>query len=149
MVGTRLSIQAAHEQINPTELLNDAIYLDKKEIERCWTSDHYMPWWNTEASGGAAWPWMGAALAKTTKLVIGTGVTAPILRYHPAIVAQVFATLAYMFPNRVFLGVGMGEALNEVRSGNIWEYLALKYREIQTFNRIYKIDKEIMDRRLG
>ena len=71
MVGTKLSIQAAHEQINPSELLKDAIYLDKKEIERCWTSDHYMPWWNTGASGGAAWPWMGAALAKTTKLVIG------------------------------------------------------------------------------
>ncbi|HEX2408955.1 MAG TPA: hypothetical protein VHJ38_17265, partial [Nitrososphaeraceae archaeon] len=65
MVEIRLSIQAAHEQINPIELLDDAIYLDKKEIERCWTSDHYMPWWNTGASGGAAWPWMGAALAKT------------------------------------------------------------------------------------
>ena len=50
----------------------------------------------------------------------GTGVTAPILRYHPAIVAQVFATLGYMFPNRVFLGVGKGEALNEVTSGNHW-----------------------------
>ena len=101
-VKARLSIQAAHEQINPIDLLDDVIYLDKKGIERCWTSDHNMPWWDTGASGGAAWPWMGAALAKTTKLVIGTGVTAPILRYHPAIVAQVFATLAYMFPRRVF-----------------------------------------------
>ena len=63
-----------------------------------------MPWRNTGASGGAAWPWMGAALAKTTKFVIGTGVTALLLRYNPAIVAQVFATLSYMFPNRVFFG---------------------------------------------
>jgi len=54
---------------------------------------------------------MGAALTKTTKLVIGTGVTAPILRYRHAIVAQVFATLAYIFPNWVFLGLGRGEAL--------------------------------------
>jgi coenzyme F420-dependent glucose-6-phosphate dehydrogenase len=94
--------------------------MEENGIERCWTSDHYMPWWHSGAAGGAAWPWLGAALAKTEKLVMGTGVTAPILRYHPAIVAQVFATLGYMFPNRVFLGVGKGEALNEVTSGNHW-----------------------------
>ena len=116
----RLSIQAAHEQVNPTDLLNDVIIMDEYGIERCWTSDHYMPWWDTGASGGAAWPWLGAALAKTERISIGTGVTAPILRYHPAIVAQVFATLGHMFPNRVFLGIGRGEALNEVTSGNEW-----------------------------
>ena len=116
----RLSIQAAHEQVNPTDLLNDVVTMDEYGIERCWTSDHYMPWWNIGASGGAAWPWLGAALAKTQRISIGTGVTAPILRYHPAIVAQVFATLGYMFPNRVFLGIGRGEALNEVTSGHEW-----------------------------
>ena len=116
----RISIQAAHEQVNPTDLLIDVTSMDKNGIERCWTSDHYMPWWNTGASGGAAWPWMGAALARTNKITIGTGVTAPILRYHPAVVASVFATLGYMFPNRVFLGVGKGEALNEVTTGHIW-----------------------------
>jgi coenzyme F420-dependent glucose-6-phosphate dehydrogenase len=79
-----------------------------------------MPWWHAGSSGGAAWPWIGAALAKTTKIILGTGVTPPILRYHPAIVAQVFATLGFMFPNRVFLGVGRGEALNEVPAGNSW-----------------------------
>ena len=114
----KISILAAHEQVNPSELLNDVIDMDKNGIERCWTSDHYMPWWHTGASGGAAWPWIGAALAKTSTIVMGTGVTPPILRYHPAIVAQVFATSGYMFHNRVFLGVGRGEALNEVPSGN-------------------------------
>ena len=116
----KISIQAAHEQVNPTDLLNDVIIMDKNGIARCWSSDHYMPWWHTGASGGAAWPWMGAALAKTINIVIGTGVTAPTLRYNPAVVAQVFATLGYMFPNRVFLGVGLGESLNEVTSGNEW-----------------------------
>ncbi len=116
----RISIQAAHEQVNPTDLLNDVVVMDKYGIERCWTSDHYMPWWNSGASGGAAWPWMGTALAKTQRISIGTGVTAPILRYHPAVVAQVFATLAYMFANRVFLGLGKGEALNEVTTGHDW-----------------------------
>jgi coenzyme F420-dependent glucose-6-phosphate dehydrogenase len=116
----KFSIQAAHEQVNPLELLDDVIVMEKNGIQRCWTSDHYMPWWHTGASGGAAWPWLGAALAKTNNIVIGTGVTPPILRYSPAIVAQVFATLGFMFPGRVFLTVGRGEALNEVPSGNRW-----------------------------
>ena len=92
---TKISIQAAHEQVNPNDLLKDVITMDENGIQRCWTSDHYMPWWDSGASGGAAWPWIGAALARTRNVVVGTGVTAPILRYHPAIVAQVFATLEY------------------------------------------------------
>ncbi|MDW0187847.1 MAG: TIGR03557 family F420-dependent LLM class oxidoreductase [Nitrososphaeraceae archaeon] len=127
----KISIQAAHEQVNPSDLLHDVIYMDQNGIERCWTSDHYMPWWNSGASGGAAWPWLGAALARTNKITIGTGVTAPILRYHPAIVAQVFATLGFMFPNRVFLGVGRGEALNEVTSGNQWPSNLEKFERLK------------------
>ena len=134
----RLSIQAAHEQNTPSQLLDDVMYMDKKGIERCWTSDHYMPWWHTGASGGAAWPWMGAALAKTTKLVIGTGVTAPILRYHPSIVAQVFATLSYMFPNRVFLGIGRGEALNEVPAGYTWPTTGERFRRLKESIKLIK-----------
>ena len=127
----KISIQAAHEQVNPSDLLHDVIYMDQNGIERCWTSDHYMPWWNTGASGGAAWPWLGAALARTNKITLGTGVTAPILRYHPAIVAQVFATLGFMFPNRVFLGVGRGESLNEVTSGNQWPTNLEKFERLK------------------
>ena len=127
----RISIQAAYEQVNPRDLLDDVITMDENGIERCWTSDHYMPWWDTGASGGGAWPWLGAALAKTKTIIIGTGVTAPILRYHPAIVAQVFATLGHMFPNRVFLGVGRGEALNEVTSGHSWPSNAEKFARLK------------------
>jgi coenzyme F420-dependent glucose-6-phosphate dehydrogenase len=76
-------------------------------------------------------PWIGAALARTRTIAIGTGVTAPILRYHPAVVAQVFATLGYMFPNRVFLGIGRGEALNEVPSGHHWPSNAEKFGRLK------------------
>jgi coenzyme F420-dependent glucose-6-phosphate dehydrogenase len=127
----RFSLLAAHEQVNPTDLLNDIMEMDKSGIERCWSSDHYMPWWHTGACGAAAWPWIGAALARTNNIIIGTGVTAPILRYHPAIVAQVFATLGYMFPNRVFLGVGRGESLNEVTSGNGWPSNVERFRRLK------------------
>jgi len=136
---TRISIQAAHEQVNPKDLLSDVVTMDEKGIQRCWTSDHYMPWWDSGASGGAAWPWLGAALARTRNIVIGTGVTAPILRYHPAIVAQVFATLEYMFPGRVFLGVGRGEALNEVTAGHSWPSNAEKFERLK--EAIYLIRK--------
>ena len=136
---TRISIQAAHEQVNPKDLLSDVVTMDEKGIQRCWTSDHYMPWWDSGASGGAAWPWLGAELARTRNIVIGTGVTTPILRYHPAIVAQVFATLEYMFPGRVFLGVGRGEALNEVTSGHSWPSNAEKFERLK--EAIYLIRK--------
>jgi hypothetical protein len=52
----RISVQAAHEQVNPIDLLDDVVNMDQNGIERCWASDHYMPWWNSGASGGAAWP---------------------------------------------------------------------------------------------
>jgi coenzyme F420-dependent glucose-6-phosphate dehydrogenase len=97
-----------------------------------------MPWWHTGASGAAAWPWMGAALAKTNSIGVGTGVTAPILRYKPAVVAQVFATLGYMFPNRVFLGIGLGEALNEVTTGNDWPSTEERFLRTKEAIRIIK-----------
>jgi G6PDH family F420-dependent oxidoreductase len=112
--------------VNPKDLLSDVITMDEVGIQR----------W---ASGGAAWPWLGAALARTRNIVLGTGVTAPILRYHPAIVAQVFATLEYMFPNRVFLGIGRGEALNEVTSGHSWPSNAEKFERLK--EAIYLIKK--------
>jgi len=111
---------ASHEQVNPKDLLNDVVIMEQNGLEKCWVSDHYMPWWHDGGYAGATWPWLGAALAKTNRIVIGTAVTAPILRYHPAIVAQVFATLGFMFSDRVFLTVGTSEAVNEVPSGNIW-----------------------------
>jgi coenzyme F420-dependent glucose-6-phosphate dehydrogenase len=111
---------ASQEQVNAIDLLSDVITMEEGGLERCWVSDHYMPWWHDGGFAGATWPWLGAALAKTNKIHVGTSVTAPILRYHPAIVAQAFSTLGYMFPNRVFLTVGTGEAVNEIPSGNNW-----------------------------
>lgn len=107
----KISIQAAHEQVNPTDLLHDVIYMDQNGIERCWSSDHYMPWWNTGASGGAAWRWIGAALARTSKIKIGTVV---LIRL-----------------SRVFLGIGRRESLNEVTSGQSWPSNQEKYRQIK------------------
>ena len=132
-------IQAAHEQINPTDLLSDVTMMDRYGIKTCWSSDHYMPWWHTGASCGAAWPWLGAALTKTDKIIVGTGVTAPILRYNPAIVAQVFATLGYMFPGRVFLGLGRGESLNEVPAGTSWPSNQERFERLKEAIKLIKL----------
>lgn len=140
----RIGIQAAHEQVNPRDLLHDVKVMDDSGIETCWSSDHYMPWWHTGASCGAAWPWLGAALAQTSKIKVGTAVTAPILRYNPAVVAQVFATLDCMFPGRTFLSVGTGESLNEVPSGNHWpsatERLGMLKEAIQLIKKLWGED---------
>ena len=135
----RFGIQAPHEQINPADLLNDVTMMDRYGIKTCWSSDHYMPWWHTGASCGAAWPWLGAALAKTDKIIVGTGVTAPILRYNPAIVAQVFATLGYMFPGRVFLGLGRGESLNEVPAGTSWPSNQKRFERLKEAIKLIKL----------
>jgi len=115
-----LGYKTCHEQYQPDKLLTHAVLADKYGFETLWTSDHFHPWAHTNAAGGFAWVWMASAAERSRNIKIGTSVTAPILRYHPAIVAQAFATLAYMYPERVFLGLGAGEALNESPLGYAW-----------------------------
>jgi probable non-F420 flavinoid oxidoreductase len=81
-------------------------------------SDHFHPWSERQGQSGFAWSWLGAALERTS-LSFGT-VCAPGQRYHPAIVAQAAATLAEMYPDRCWLAVGSGEALNEAITGQPW-----------------------------
>jgi coenzyme F420-dependent glucose-6-phosphate dehydrogenase len=75
---------------------------------------------HSEAGCGFTWSWLAALAENTESIPIGTAVTSPILRYHPALVAQAFATLGIMYPGRVFLSLGAGEAMNEVPLGYEW-----------------------------
>jgi probable non-F420 flavinoid oxidoreductase len=81
-------------------------------------SDHFHPWLEENGQSGFAWTWLGAAL-QATRLSFGT-VNAPGDRYHPAIIAQAAATLAEMYPERFWIAVGSGEALNEAVTGAHW-----------------------------
>lgn len=116
----RVGLFAAHEQHAPTTLLDHAEAADRAGLDSVWTSDHFHPWWHTDAHCGAAWPWLGAALERTDDVRLTTGVTAPIGRYHPGLVAQVFATLGAMYPGRTVLTFATGEALNERPLGYEW-----------------------------
>ncbi|MEM2841948.1 MAG: TIGR03557 family F420-dependent LLM class oxidoreductase [Thermoproteota archaeon] len=116
----KLGYKTCHEQYQPNILLDYAVLADRYGFDTIWTSDHFHPWAHTNAASGFAWVWIAAAAERTKRAKIGTSVTAPILRYHPAIVAQAFATLAHMYPGRIFLGLGAGEALNESPLGYDW-----------------------------
>jgi coenzyme F420-dependent glucose-6-phosphate dehydrogenase len=111
---------ASLEQYSPTQLLDRAVLAEKYGFDTVVASDHFYPWSGTDTPCSFAWVWLAAAAERTKKAVIGSEVTSPILRYNPAIVAQAFATLAILYPNRVSIAVGTGEALNEVPVGYDW-----------------------------
>ena len=101
-------------------LINQAVLAEKNGFEAIWAGDHFHPWLHTGAGSPQIWVWLAAVAERTKKVNLGTGVTAPILRYHPALVAQTFATLGVMYPDRIFLTVATGEAMNEVPLGYPW-----------------------------
>ncbi len=88
-------------------------------MESVLTSDHLQPWFDTDGKSGFAWAWMAAAATMTQNIAFGTGVTTPD-RYHPGLIAQMFATFDEMFPSRSFLGLGAGEAINARPLGIGW-----------------------------
>jgi coenzyme F420-dependent glucose-6-phosphate dehydrogenase len=109
----------AHEQFPPEELLRQAVAAEAAGFDGIGCSDHLQPWWEGGESGNA-WVWLGAAAQATERVFVGTGVTPPGPRYHPAVIAQAWATMELMFPGRPYLGFGSGEALNEAPLGHGW-----------------------------
>src|SRR5581483_3848467 len=112
-----------HERFTPDELLDQIEAGEDAGFDLVACSDHTAPWWTTETAPtacGNAWVWLGAAARATRTVEIGTGVTALVHRYNPHVVAQQTATLEGLAPGRAFLGVGSGEAMNEVPAGMEW-----------------------------
>jgi probable non-F420 flavinoid oxidoreductase len=109
---------ASHEQHSPSELLEYVRLAERAGFGAAMCSDHFHPWSEEQGHSGFTWAWLGAAL-QATKLPFGC-VTAPGWRYHPAVVAQAAATLCEMYPDRFWLAVGSGEALNEHITGERW-----------------------------
>jgi coenzyme F420-dependent glucose-6-phosphate dehydrogenase len=109
-----LGWKASAEQFAPTELLELAVAAEAAGFDSIVVSDHFHPWRDTDGHAPFSFAWLGAAGQRTKRARLGTSVVSPGFRYHPAIVAQAVATLASLNPGRVFLGVGSGEAMNEV-----------------------------------
>lgn len=123
----KIGWKAGAEQFSPLELLADAEQAEQAGFDIIDISDHFHPW-NEAGQAVFAWTWLGAAAARTKRIELGTGVTCPILRYHPAIIAQASATLSCLAPGRTYLGLGTGEALNEYAASGMWP----GYQERQT-----------------
>jgi coenzyme F420-dependent glucose-6-phosphate dehydrogenase len=115
---TAIGFHASHEQHRPSDLLGYVELAASAGLAHGMCSDHLHPWSEQQAQSGYAWSWLGAAL-ESTSLDYGT-VCAPGYRYHPAIIAQAAATLAEMYPGRLWLAIGSGEALNEAVTGTPW-----------------------------
>jgi F420-dependent hydroxymycolic acid dehydrogenase len=113
------SYMLASEQFTAPELLRLGTQASRSGFQVLSTSDHLQPWQDNEGHAGQAWVTM-AALGAQAHGWMGTTVTCPTLRYNPAVVAEAFATLSHLYPGRIFLGVGSGEALNEQVATGVW-----------------------------
>jgi coenzyme F420-dependent glucose-6-phosphate dehydrogenase len=113
----------SHERFGPSDLLRQAVEAEEAGFDAVCCSDHLAPWWTdgtAPSACGNAWVWLGAAGAATREISLGTAVTALVHRYNPVVVAQQLVTLEELYPGRAFLGVGSGEAMNEVPAGMRW-----------------------------
>ncbi len=110
----KLGYKASAEQFAPRQLLDFAIAAEAAGFESVVVSDHFQPWRHTDGHAPFSFAWLAALGERTTRVTLGTSVVTPTFRYNPAIVAQAMATLGSLNPDRVMLGVGTGESMNEV-----------------------------------
>jgi F420-dependent hydroxymycolic acid dehydrogenase len=115
-----IAFTLSHEQFPVPELIRLGAAAEKAGFDAVSTSDHFQPWQANEGHAGLAWITLGALGQQTQRIWMGTMVTCPTLRYHPAIVAEAFATLSQLYPGRIYLGLGSGEALNEQAATGMW-----------------------------
>jgi G6PDH family F420-dependent oxidoreductase len=122
---TSLGYFLSCEEFPPNELVRQAVRAEAAGFERLWISDHFHPWNNEQGQSPFVWSVIGA-LSQACALPITTAVTCPIMRIHPAVVAQAAATCAAQLDGRFVLGLGTGEALNEHITGQHWPPSAIR-----------------------
>jgi coenzyme F420-dependent glucose-6-phosphate dehydrogenase len=138
---TRLGYALSCEEHGPRELVRNARLAEEAGFDFALISDHYHPWIDRQGESPLVWSVLGGIAETTERLRVGTGVTCPTIRTHPAVVAQAAATTAAMMPGRFFLGVGTGENLNEHVRGDRWppaaERLAMLEEAVAIIRRLW------------
>ena len=127
---TAFGFKLSSEEFSAQRLVELAVQAEQKGFEFALISDHYHPWLDVQGESPFVWAVLGALAAKTRTLRVGTAVTCPTTRIHPAIIAQAAATVATMMPERFFLGVGTGENLNEHILGDRWAQTAVRQERL-------------------
>lgn len=115
-----IGFHASHEQLAPSTLKQAVADAGRAGFAAAMCSDHFSPWGSAQGHSGHSWAWLGAALEAST-MSLGV-VTAPVQRYHPAVVAQAIGTLSEMYPGRFWAALGSGEAVNEHITGEPWPH---------------------------
>jgi coenzyme F420-dependent glucose-6-phosphate dehydrogenase len=130
-VAIHVGYKASAEQFGPVELLEYSLMAERLGFDTVAISDHFQPWRHDGGHAPAAPPWLGALAEASDRVLLGTSVLTPTMRYHPSIVAQTFATLGCLAEGRVFLGVGTGEAMNELpATGGDWPEIKDRRRRL-------------------
>jgi len=142
----KLGYKASAEQFGPAELLEFGVLAEQLGYDSAFISDHFQSWRHTGGHAPFSLAWMAALGARTSHIVIGTSVLTPTFRHHPSIVAQAFGTLGAMFPGRIILGVGTGEALNETpATGLVWpeqkERTAMFREALELIGRLWREER--------
>jgi coenzyme F420-dependent glucose-6-phosphate dehydrogenase len=135
----KLGWKASAEQFAPRPLLEFGVLAEEKGFDSVWVSDHYQPWRHTDGHAPFSPAWLAALGERTSRVEFGTSVLTPTFRYHPAVVAQAFATLGVMYPDRVILGIGTGESMNEVPVLGIeWPDFRERFRRLSEATRLIR-----------
>jgi coenzyme F420-dependent glucose-6-phosphate dehydrogenase len=134
----RLGYKASAEQFGPRRLVDYAIEAERAGFDSVFVSDHLQPWRHLDGHAPFAFAWLAAAGERTNRVLLGTSVTTPTFRYHPAIVAQAFGTLGSLHPGRMILGVGTGEHLNEGALGTPWPAYKERFARLREAVRLIK-----------
>jgi coenzyme F420-dependent glucose-6-phosphate dehydrogenase len=144
---TQIGYWASQEQYSMQQLIDFVKEAEKGGFERTLTSDHFHPWSHTNGHGNFTWVWISAVAERTRKMKFLTGVTAGVYRYNPGIIAQAFASLDVLYPGRIGLGVGSGEAMNEVPLGFDWPSAEIRVERtieaIQIINKLWNRDRTL------
>jgi coenzyme F420-dependent glucose-6-phosphate dehydrogenase len=146
-----LGFKASAEQFAPRELVEIAVAAEQHGMDTVTVSDHFQPWRHEGGHAPFALSWMAAVGERTTSITIGTSVITPTFRYNPAVLAQAFATMGVLYPGRIFLGVGSGEALNEIATGWRGEWPEFKERfarlkeSVELMRRLWTEDRVTFD----
>ncbi|GAA1832483.1 glucose-6-phosphate dehydrogenase (coenzyme-F420) [Pseudonocardia ailaonensis] len=143
----KIGYKASAEQFGPRDLVEYAVRAEEVGLDSVWVSDHFLPWRHEGGHAPSALTWMAAVGERTRRVQIGTSVTTPTFRYNPAVMAQTFATMALLYDNRIILGAGTGEALNEIAvSGREWPEFKERFarlREAVTLMRLLWTETEV------
>ncbi|GGK52143.1 glucose-6-phosphate dehydrogenase (coenzyme-F420) [Nocardia camponoti] len=128
MSELKLGYKASAEQFGPRELVELGVLAEEHGMQSATVSDHFQPWRHEGGHAPSSIVWLAATGERTKHIQLGTSVLTPTFRYNPAVVAQTFASLGCLFPDRIMLGVGTGEALNEIATGFQGEWPGFKER---------------------